>query len=128
MARSWSRGQAITAEMVERSRTNGTLDGLYEAAGQTPPGAEGDPAGEALSKAAGTAADLWGRFTTKMSEMTDAAGQRMDTVQTKARLDAINDAIGRPVTKVWSRTRPSSEPTMPACWTRSWVRSTRRPT
>ncbi len=96
-----ARGQAITADMVERARTNGTLDGLYEAAGQTPPGTEGDPAGEALSKAADTAADLWGRFTTKMSEMTDAAGQRVDAQQTKARLDAINDAIGRPVTKVF---------------------------
>jgi hypothetical protein len=33
--------------------------------------------------------------------MTDAAGQRVDAQQTRARLDAINDAIGRPVTKVF---------------------------
>jgi len=86
---------------VERVRAEGELDGLYRAAGVTPPGTESDPTGEALSKAAETASDLWGRFTTKVSEMTDAAGQRIDTQQTKARLDAINDAIGRPVTKVF---------------------------
>jgi len=94
-------GQPITREMVERARSDDTLDRLYGAAGQTRPGDESIATGEALSKAADSAADLWGRFTTKLSEMTDAAGQRMDSVQTKARLDAINDAIGRPVTKVF---------------------------
>ena len=32
--------------------------------------------------------------------MTDAAGQRVDHEQTKRRLDQIEDAVGRPVTKV----------------------------
>ncbi len=94
-------GQAITPEMVERAKAEGEVDGLYRAAGVTPPGTESDPTGEALSKAAESASDLWGRFTRKVSEMTDAAGQRVDAQQTKSRLDAINDAIGRPVTKVF---------------------------
>ena len=33
--------------------------------------------------------------------MTDSAGRRLDTQQTKAQLDRIHDAIGRPVTKVF---------------------------
>jgi len=96
-----ARGQSITPEMVERARAEDELDSLYRVAGVTRPGSTPDPTGEALSKAAETASDLWARFTSKVSEMTDAAGQRMDTQQTKARLDAINDAIGRPVTKVF---------------------------
>ena len=96
-----ARGQSITPEMVERARAEGELDSLYRVAGVTRPGSTPDLTGEALSKAAETASDLWARFTSKVSEMTDAAGQRMDTQQTKARLDAINDAIGRPVTKVF---------------------------
>jgi uncharacterized protein YrrD len=94
-------GQVISREMVERAREEGELDRLYGAAGMTLPGHEDDVAGEAMSKAVDSASDLWGRFTTKVSEMTDAAGQRLDAQQTKARLDAINDAIGRPVTKVF---------------------------
>ena len=40
------------------------------------------------------------KFTRKVGEMTDAAGQRVDHEQTKRRLDQIEDAVGRPVTKV----------------------------
>ncbi len=36
-----------------------------------------------------------------MGEMTDAAGQRVDHEQTKRRLNEIEDAVGRPVTKVF---------------------------
>ena len=36
----------------------------------------------------------------KISELTDESGKRMSEQQTKARLAAINDAVGRPVTKV----------------------------
>ena len=55
----------------------------------------------AAQSAAATAGDLWGRFTSALSEMTDSAGKRLDTQQTKAQLDRIHDAIGRPVTKVF---------------------------
>jgi sporulation protein YlmC with PRC-barrel domain len=94
-------GQVITPEIMERARDADVMQELYDAAGVQRPGAERPDATEALSKAADTAADLWARFTSGLSEMTDAAGQRIDAQQTRARLDRINDAIGRPVTKVF---------------------------
>ena len=93
-------GQAVTLELVERARAEGNLEPLYGAVGRTRPVPAGEQANEAVGKVADTAADLWGRFTSRLSEMTDAAGQRLDAQQTRAQLDRINDAIGRPVTKV----------------------------
>jgi hypothetical protein len=55
---------------------------------------------DALSAAGDNAASLWDKFTRKVGEMTDAAGQRVDHEQTKRRLDEIEDPVGRPVTKV----------------------------
>jgi uncharacterized protein YrrD len=94
-------GQVITAEAVQRARTAGVEGDLYDAAGIQRPGVEQPDPGETLSRAAETASDLWARFTSKLSEMTDEAGQRLDAQQTRGRLDAINDAVGRPVTKVF---------------------------
>ena len=56
---------------------------------------------DALGAAGDNAAGLWDKFTRKVGEMTDAAGQRVDHEQTKRRLDQIEDAVGRPVTKVF---------------------------
>ncbi len=56
---------------------------------------------DALGAAGDNAASLWDKFTRKIGEMTDAAGQRVDHEQTKRRLDQIEDAVGRPVTKVF---------------------------
>ena len=56
---------------------------------------------DALGAAGDSAAGLWDKFTRKVGEMTDAAGQRVDHEQTKRRLDQIEDAVGRPVTKVF---------------------------
>jgi sporulation protein YlmC with PRC-barrel domain len=94
-------GQVITDDTVERARAAGVSEDLYDAAGIQRTGVAGPDPGQAIAKAADTASELWGRFTTKLSEMTDAAGQRVDTQQTQARLASINDAIGRPVTKVF---------------------------
>ena len=52
---------------------------------------------ESVTDAAGSA---WDRFMGKIAELTDETGKRMSEQQTKARLAAINDAVGRPVTKV----------------------------
>lgn len=91
-------GQLITPELVDRAVANGNLETLYSAAGvQRGPA----PTDQVMADATATAADLWARFTGKLAEMTDDAGQRMDAQQTRARLDRINDAIGRPVTKVF---------------------------
>ncbi len=92
-------GQVVTPELVERARAEGNLDPLYGAVGRARPAPGGDSP-DATAQAPDTAADLWGRFTARLSEMTDAAGQRLDAQQTKAQLDRINDSIGRPVTKV----------------------------
>ena len=57
-----------------------------------------------MADAAGTAGDkavgLWDTFTRKIGEMTDATGKRVDEEQTKRQLTQIEDAVGRPVTKV----------------------------
>jgi uncharacterized protein YrrD len=91
-------GQLVTAELVDRATQHGNLEPLYAAAGvRSGP----EPTEQAIADAAATAADLWARFTGKLAEMTDTAGQRLDAQQTRARLDRINDAIGRPVTKVF---------------------------
>jgi hypothetical protein len=63
-------------------------------------GAAGAAAGDALGDAGDRAADLWDKFTAKLGEVKDSTGQRVDEQQTKARLAAIEDAVGRPVTKV----------------------------
>lgn len=94
-------GQRVTLAHVQRARAEGNLDPLYQAAGIERPVPLGEQASQAADKVAQGASDLWSRFTSKLSEMTDAAGQRVDTQQSKGRLDAINDAIGRPVTKVF---------------------------
>jgi len=94
-------GQAVTLDLIQRARAGNNLDPLYQAVGRARSVPVGEQAVEAASKAADSASDLWARFTGRLSEMTDAAGQRMDTQQTQARLGKINDAIGRPVTKVF---------------------------
>jgi uncharacterized protein YrrD len=93
-------GQRITPEHVERAKATGNLTVLTEsvlaAEGQAP-GQGGAAAGEQLADAAGSA---WDQFTRKIQELTDASGKRMDERQTKQRLQEIEDAVGRPVTKV----------------------------
>ena len=56
---------------------------------------------DSLGAAGDNAVGLWDQFTRKVGEMTDAAGQRADHEQTKHRLTQIEDAVGRPVTKVF---------------------------
>jgi hypothetical protein len=93
-------GQRITREDVERTRAAGKVPQLMAAAGMGELGAAGAGAGDALAGAGDTAGDLWDTFRAKLAEMTDATGQRIDEQQTKQRLATIEDAVGRPVTKV----------------------------
>jgi uncharacterized protein YrrD len=93
-------GQRIRAEDVERARSAGKLPDLTASVGFAQVGTAGAATGDALGDAGDQAADLWDRFTAKLGEMKDATGQRVDEQQTKARLAAIEDAVGRPVTKV----------------------------
>jgi len=94
-------GQMISLQHVQQARAAGRVDELYQAVGRTRTKPASEEASEAVAKVADTASDLWSRFTTRLSEMTDAAGQRMDAQQTQSRLAQVNDAIGRPVTKVF---------------------------
>jgi uncharacterized protein YrrD len=94
-------GQRITPEHIGAARDAEVLDALRRAGGAQVGPSGADQASETLDQVAANASDMWGRFTARLSEMTDAAGQRIDQQQTKARLDAIHDAIGRPVTKVF---------------------------
>jgi hypothetical protein len=56
--------------------------------------------GGTVEQVADAAGSVWDRFMRKMSEVTDESGKRMSEHETKVRLAAINDAVGRPVTKV----------------------------
>jgi hypothetical protein len=53
-----------------------------------------------VGAAGDTAASVWDRFTAKIGEVTDSTGKRMDEESKKRRLGQIEDAVGRPVTKV----------------------------
>ena len=61
---------------------------------------QGAGIGDKAGAAGDTAASLWDRFTAKIGEMTDSTGKRMDEESKKRRLAQIEDAVGRPVTKV----------------------------
>jgi hypothetical protein len=104
-------GQRIREEQVELARSKGKLPDLLAAAGlgqaqQAGSGVgsafseTGDRAGQVAGEAGDTAGDLWDNFTRKISQMTDSAGKRVDEEKTKKRLSDIQDAVGRPVSKV----------------------------
>ncbi len=93
-------GQRITAEQVERAKSTGNLQLLYEAADAGDARDREDQTKAAAEQVGDTASDLWDKFTAKLGEVTDAAGQRVDEQQTRSRLASINEAVGRPVTKV----------------------------
>ncbi len=93
-------GQRIGLEDVQEARDAGVIHSLYHAAGVKRQQTAEDQAKEAADRASESAGDLWDRFTTRLSQLTDEAGRRVDAEQTRRRLSRINDAIGRPVTKV----------------------------
>ena len=93
-------GQRITPEAVARTKTAGKLPQLTAAAGLGELGAAGAGTADAVENAGDKAGALWDKFTAKLGDMTDATGRRVDEQQTKQRLATIEDAVGRPVTKV----------------------------
>jgi uncharacterized protein YrrD len=96
-----ARGQRITPEHVERARASGNLPVLLQSApAEGGSDIDGDQAKDTAQAAGDKAGSLWDSFTRKLGEMTDASGKRMDDSQTKRRLQEIEDAVGRPVTKV----------------------------
>jgi uncharacterized protein YrrD len=95
-----AKGQLITEEIVERARATNNLSVLIHAADTAEAEDSQAALAEATDKVADTTGDLWDRFTAKLGELTDSAGQKVDERETKQRLNQIHDAIGRPVTKV----------------------------
>ena len=94
-------GRRVTSADVEAARAADKLADLTAAVGLGEAGLAAAGAKDALGEVGDNAASLWDKFTRKMGEMTDAAGQRVDHEQTKRRLNEIEDAVGRPVTKVF---------------------------
>ena len=93
-------GRRVRPEDVEAARTAGKLPALTSAVALGTAQDAGAGAKDAIGSAGDSAASLWDQFTTKLSEMTDATGKRLDEQKTKGRLAEIADAVGRPVTKV----------------------------
>ncbi|CAN5252127.1 hypothetical protein BH18CHL2_BH18CHL2_05180 [soil metagenome] len=92
--------QRIRAEHVEQARQRNKVADLTAAAtqGQAADLAEG--ATGAAGQEGDAAGGLWDQFTRKIGEMTDSTGQRLDEQKTKKRLAEIEDAVGRPTSKV----------------------------
>ena len=92
--------QRIRAEHIEQARQRNKMSELTTAAtkGQAADLKEG--ATHAAGQAGDAAGGLWDQFTRKIGEMTDSTGQRLDEEKTKKRLADIEDAVGRPTTKV----------------------------
>ena len=93
-------GQRISEDHVARARDTGKLDELRAAADAGSAAERARVVSGAVEQISDTAGSVWDRFLQKLSTMTDEAGQRTSEQQTKERLAAINDAVGRPVTKV----------------------------
>lgn len=94
------RGRIVRSEDVNAAKKAGKLQALMTSVALGDAQDAGADAKDALGAAGDKAGSLWDQFTAKISELTDANGRRIDAAQTKQRLDAIADAIGRPVTKV----------------------------
>ena len=94
-------GRRVTNNDIERARAADRLTELTTAVGLGEAGLAAAGAKDALGTAGDQAASVWDKFTRMVGEMTDAAGHRVDHEQTKRRLDQIEDAVGRPVTKVF---------------------------
>lgn len=104
-------GQRINNNHVEEARGRGKLNALLASVGigqaqetgdkvGAVAGQAGDRAGIVAGQATDKAGTLWDDFTRKFSDLTDSAGKRVDEEKTKKRLADIEDAIGRPVSKV----------------------------
>lgn len=104
-------GQRVTRAQVKEAKEHDKLAELLAAVGlgQAQAGGQqagaalgqaGDTAGQVAGQAADKAGDLWETFTQKISGLTDASGKRIDEAKTKQQLSKIQDAVGRPVTKV----------------------------
>ena len=94
------KGRRIRSEDVAAAKEAGKLPALTASAAMGAAQDAGAGAKDAIASAGDKAGSLWDQFTTKIGEMQDTTGKRVDEEQTKKRLADIADAIGRPVSKV----------------------------
>jgi uncharacterized protein YrrD len=94
------KGRRIRSEDVAAAKEAGKLSALTASAATGTAQDVGADASATLGAVGDSAANLWDQFTAKISDMTDATGERADEAQTKKLLSDIADAVGRPVTKV----------------------------
>jgi len=93
-------GRRVRAEDVAVAERNDRIKELSASVALGGAQAAGADAKDAVGAAGDKAGSLWDQFTRKLSEVTDSTGARLDDEKTKRRLADIEDAIGRPVTKV----------------------------
>jgi len=93
-------GRRVTPEDLERARRAGRVEELANAVGMGQLGRGKDGVADALDSAGDRASSLWDQFSRRLGYASDATGRRIDEEQTKQRLARIEDAVGRPVTKV----------------------------
>jgi sporulation protein YlmC with PRC-barrel domain len=93
-------GQVISDQHVARAEAAGRIDQLRAAADAWSAAERERMISGAVEQVTDAAGSAWDRLMGKISELTDESGKRLSEQQTKARLAAINDAVGRPVTKV----------------------------
>ena len=93
-------GQSIAPQHVARAKEAGRLRELTTGVAKWEADMATATAGDAVDDTADKVGSLWDSFISRVSDMTDATGRRFDEERTKRRLADIEDAIGRPVTKV----------------------------
>jgi hypothetical protein len=93
-------GERIRSEHVEWAKQNGRVGQLTTAATAGEASVAREKAGVAVDQAKDNVASAWDRFQGRLTEMRDEQGRQADAAQTAHRLALIQDAIGRPVTKV----------------------------
>jgi len=93
-------GERIRAEHVEWAKETDSMGALTSAATAGEASDIRMRAGSALEQAGDNIASTWDRFQARLGEMRDEQGRQADAAQTAQRLALIQDAIGRPVSKV----------------------------
>lgn len=93
-------GERIRAEHVDWAKQTGNVGTLTSAATAGSAADAKEKAGAGLQAAGDSLGSMWDRFVTRVGEMSDEQGQKADAAQTAQRLALIQDAIGRPVSKV----------------------------
>ena len=92
-----AKGQTITPEILAQAELHGRKPDLIAAAGL---GAAAQTARDGWDGAQKTAASIWNQVKEKTAELTGQAHEKISEIDTKAEQKKIDNALGRPVTRV----------------------------